>query len=67
MSEQLPSQRCPHCGSDCRPMALDSGLGLERAYRCRDCCRWWSVEGRQESLIGALEGEQTSLDFGRVA
>jgi transposase-like protein len=63
MSEQLPSERCPHCASERRPVSLDSGLGLVRSYRCLDCRRAWSVEGRQESLIGPLEGEQIGLDF----
>ena len=28
-----------------------------------DCCRAWSVEGRQEMLFGPPEGEQSTLDF----
>jgi hypothetical protein len=59
--EQLPSELCPHCGSERRPISLDSGLELERAYRCRDCGRSWSVEGRQETLF-PLEG-QIDLDL----
>jgi hypothetical protein len=62
VSEQLPSERCPFCGSERRPVALDSGLGLVRAYRCLDCEGSWSVVGRQESLID-LEGEQIGLDL----
>jgi transposase-like protein len=58
MSEQLPSEHCPHCGSERRPMPLDSGLGLERAYRCPDCRREWSVVGRQVPLF-VLEGQAT--------
>jgi len=61
-SERLPSERCPHCGAERRPIPLDSGLGLERAYRCLDCGRSWSVVGRQETLL-TVEGEQGSLDF----
>lgn len=67
MSDQLPSERCPFCGSERAPVALDSGLGLVRSYRCGDCRREWSVDGRQETLFGPLEGEQASLDFGRFA
>ena len=59
MSEQLPSERCPRCGSDRRATPMDSGLGLVREYRCPDCRAAWSVEGRQETLFD-LEG-QTSL------
>ena len=55
-SERLPSERCPHCGSERRPIPLDSGLGLEREYRCPDCRGVWSVEGRQETLLD-LEGQ----------
>ncbi len=67
MSEHLPSERCPRCGSERRPIPLDSGLGLVREYRCQDCRTTWSVEGRQQALFGPFEGEQVSLDFGRDA
>ena len=62
-SERLPSERCPHCGSERRPTPMDSGLGLVRAYRCLDCRRTWSVDGRQETLFGSLDGEQIGLDL----
>lgn len=62
-SERLPSERCPHCGSQRRPTPLDSALGLVRSYRRLDCRRAWSVEGRQETLFGQREGEQARLDF----
>ena len=60
-TERLPSERCPHCGSERRPTALDSGLGVVRAYRCLDCRRQWSVQGRQETLFD-LDG-QINLDL----
>jgi DNA-directed RNA polymerase subunit RPC12/RpoP len=62
-SERLPSERCPHCGSERRPTPMDSGLGTVRAYRCLDCRRSWSVDGRQETLFGSVDGEQIDLDL----
>jgi transposase-like protein len=62
MREQLPSERCPRCHSERRPLPLDSGLGLVRAYRCLECRASWSVEGRQETLLSP-EGEQVVLPF----
>jgi hypothetical protein len=56
VSECQPSERCAVCGSERRPTPLDSGLGLQRAYRCADCGATWSVEGRQEPLFD-LEGQ----------
>jgi transposase-like protein len=61
MSERLPSETCPRCGSERRPTPLDSGLGLECRYRCPDCRAEWSVEGRQQQLFD-LDG-QTELDL----
>ena len=56
MSERLPSEYCPKCGSERRATRLDSGYGAERAYRCLDCLLTWSVDGRQQALF-EMEGE----------
>lgn len=56
MSERLPSEFCPKCGSERSATRLDSGFGLVREYRCPDCLLTWSVDGRQEPLF-EMEGE----------
>lgn len=50
-AQAMPSEYCPKCGDPRPAVRMDSGFGLVREYRCRDCRNTWSVDGRQESLF----------------
>jgi len=62
MSERLPSEYCPTCGSERAAVRMDSGFEQVRAYQCPDCLKRWSVDGRQLPLL-ELEGEMRPLPF----
>jgi hypothetical protein len=60
MSERLPSQRCPFCGIESKPLlwSLDTINDLQRGYRCPNCSRTWSVDGRQESMFNTTDPDE---------
>ena len=70
----LPGLSCPQCGATPRPyprgrailhetpILVNSGLGYRREYRCWDCAKTWSVDGRQVPLLN-MDGEVMTFDL----